>query len=109
MTEKQKIILDFIKKYYYENNVIPTYEKIGSELSRGRSVISKHVHALIEEGYLVKQFGRPAYRLEDPNIADDVININGKLIAANNRIIELELIIREMVFIGKRVDISKGG
>ena len=57
-TKKQKLILDFIETFIYENNKSPSYREIASGVGLSSiASIAEHIDNLIEKGYLLKNPG----------------------------------------------------
>ncbi len=55
LTKKQKRVLDFINKYYFENGISPTIEEIRKALKlKAISTIHQHIKTLIDKKYLLK-------------------------------------------------------
>jgi hypothetical protein len=57
LTPKQKVIFEFIDKYYEENGYSPTLEEIANQFKKSVSTIHQYVEALIKKEYLVKTEG----------------------------------------------------
>ena len=59
MTKRQKDCLDFIKRYWTENAISPSYDDIRSGLGlRSKSSVHRLVESLVAHGELLKQVGR---------------------------------------------------
>lgn len=59
LTQKQKQILDYIKKYKKKHGVSPTFEEIGKYTGKAFSTVHEHVRALVKKGYLIKNTNDP--------------------------------------------------
>ncbi|ANS04613.1 repressor LexA [uncultured Mediterranean phage] len=70
LTSKQLIVLQFIKKYYKKNNIIPTIREIVSGLGyKSNSIVAFHIDALVDKQYL----SRVPYKNRSLIILKDVI------------------------------------
>jgi len=57
-TKKQKLILDFIESFIYENNKSPSYREIASGVGLSSiASVAEHIDNLVEKGYLIKNPG----------------------------------------------------
>ncbi|MEK7225110.1 MAG: transcriptional repressor LexA, partial [Bacteroidota bacterium] len=59
LTQKQKLILDYIKEYNRKHGVSPTFEEIGKHIGKAFSTVHEHVRALIKKGYVIKNANDP--------------------------------------------------
>lgn len=59
LTKKQKLIYDFIAKYYENYGYAPTLREIGEKFDFGTSAAQSFVKVLNDKGYLVKSHNSP--------------------------------------------------
>ena len=76
LTNKQKQIYDYIKKYIRKNGLSPTFEEIKKHLRlKALSTISEHIDELIEKGFVLKNgYGARSVELID-NKKIDLVQI----------------------------------
>ena len=59
LTRRQREIFDFIKGFVAQHGYSPSLEEIGSQFGlRSVATVHKHVHHLVEKGYLRKAWNR---------------------------------------------------
>ncbi len=59
LTKRQKEIYDFIRDHLDENGYAPSLEEIGSRFGLSSvATVHKHVHHLVEKGFLRKAWNR---------------------------------------------------
>jgi SOS-response transcriptional repressor LexA len=52
LTQKQKRILDFIRRHLESHELSPTYQEIADELDVSKITVFEHIQALIKKGFL---------------------------------------------------------
>tara|TARA_R100001377_G_C3194989_1_gene112354 strand:- start:3579 stop:3776 length:198 start_codon:yes stop_codon:yes gene_type:complete len=58
MTEKQKNVLDFIKKWLKEFGYGPSQKEVAEAIGVNQSTARTHINQLIERGFLKRQLGK---------------------------------------------------
>ena len=55
LTKKQSLVLNFLTQFIQTHGYSPSYEEIATGIgTRSKGSISKHIHALVEQGFLSK-------------------------------------------------------
>lgn len=55
MTQAQKPVLDFIRKFRRKHGYSPSYDEMGAALGMSKSAVYCHVTRLVERGYLRRE------------------------------------------------------
>jgi repressor LexA len=58
LTRRQKEVLELIKERIDESGIAPSLTELAADLGISRSVVQKHVDALVERGWLSRLAGR---------------------------------------------------
>lgn len=58
MTEKQKLIYDYVKQFYEANGYHATIRQIAGEFGfKSTNSVANHLNSLVKQGYLEKLYG----------------------------------------------------